>query len=228
VAALRRRDPGGGLSATTSAAEGPADCLVCAMGKDVYLDAAAEWLVLLRERRPDLLTRDLRASVADRRELIAELARGPKLVVYLGHGRPRGWSGYQGVRWRHVEACAQARRVGVMLALACDTLGQPREGPSFGMRWVTGGRAAAYIGAAGPIDVEDGLALSSRLASRLASASDARAGELLAGLASELAEGPHPGAARALAQLRLAGDSLARLPGSVRSAEGRRNGVLVG
>jgi hypothetical protein len=194
-------------------------CVVCAMGKDVYLDAAAYWLDVLRRDRPDLDVRDVRASVADRDELIAELAAGPELAVYIGHGRPRGWSGYQGVRWHHVAAEQEVRPAGVVVALACDTLTPGRDGVAFGERWVASGRAAAYVGATSPLRIDDGLALQERLARRVAAGCDRDVGALL----TAVADGADEPAARALACLRVEGDGRAPLPlsrrepGSVRA-----------
>lgn len=175
------------------------------MGKDVYLDAAGRWITLLRQRRPDLRVRDLRASKVGRAELVAALLRGPQLVVYLGHGRARGWSGYQGVRWHHLDTSAPIQPVGVVIALACDTLAPGRDGIGFGERWVRSGRASAYVGAAGSIDIADGLALSARLVERLASGRDSDIGALLAAIAD------NGQSSRALARLRLVGDPRARL-----------------
>jgi hypothetical protein len=178
------------------------------MGKDVYLGAAAHWLRTLPAARPDLLVRDVTAAVADRDELVTAFARGPELVVYFGHGRPRGWAGYGCVRRHHLEALPAARSAGVVVALACDTLTPGRDGSSFGEWLVASGRAAAYVGAAKPIVIADGLVLQERLAARVATGRDHDVGALLDAVRVE-ADAP---TARALACLRVQGDPQAPLP----------------
>jgi hypothetical protein len=86
------------------------------------------------------------ADTVDRLDLCTRLATGPRLAVYLGHGRPTGFCGYLGVRWTHLDAVTDAKPAGVVLAFACDTLRQTNRAPPFGMRWVSAGRSATYVG----------------------------------------------------------------------------------
>ena len=81
-----------------------------------------------------------------RYELCEHLAQGPRLVVYFGHGRARGLSGYFGLRWHHVSDTAQAAPIGTFFCFACNTLKHERGQPPFGRRLVMEGRAVAYFG----------------------------------------------------------------------------------
>lgn len=87
--------------------------------------------------------------------LCARLARGVGLGVYAGHGRVRGWSGYRGLRWSHVEAVRQVTPQACIIALACDTLNfNSGRGVPFGARWVMSGRCASYLAPASSVPVE--------------------------------------------------------------------------
>lgn len=86
---------------------------VCAMGKDVYLERAGRWIGRLRAAGCDVA--DLRASVVDRAGLLDALDGGPGLVLYVGHGRSRGWAGYQTVRWAHLAARPATRPIAVVM-----------------------------------------------------------------------------------------------------------------
>lgn len=183
---------------------------VCAMGKDVYLDLAGRWIAELRGAGREVA--DLRASVADRHMLLDALAAGPALVLYAGHGRARGWAGYQTVRWDHVVARPMRRPAGAVVALACDTLTRTRGVVPFGVRLVQEGRAAAYLGAAAPLRIGDGVALGDRLVDELASARHSELGALLRAVAAGIErDGDHAGM-RALRALRLVGDPQVCLP----------------
>jgi hypothetical protein len=183
---------------------------VAAMGKDVYLDLASGWIAALRAA--GCAVTDVRASIASRETLLDVLCAGPAVALYAGHGRTRGWAGYQTVRWEHVAERAQERPAGVVVALACDTLTRTRSAVPFGVRLVQEGRAAAYLGAAAPLRIPDGAALGTRLVEALASRAHADLASLLTAVARGAArEGDRP-AARALRALRLVGDPRVALP----------------
>lgn len=74
--------------------------VIAAMAKNVFLDATEGWADRLRAGGHDVI--DLRADRARRADLVAGLQAGPRVVLYAGHGRPRGWAGYQALRFRHL------------------------------------------------------------------------------------------------------------------------------
>lgn len=185
--------------------------LVCAMGKDVYLDIAERWIEVLRAAGRRVL--DLRASVVGRAGLLDALDTGPALVLYAGHGRARGWAGYQTVRWEHLAGRPPGRPAGLVVALACDTLAASEAGTMpFGERLVREGRAAAYIGAVAPMRICDGTALGDRLVAEVATGGSPDAATLLDALSDAIQREEDAAAARALATLRLVGDPVTPLP----------------
>jgi len=122
--------------------------VVLAMWKELYLSWGNRFLDWMRQGTnggavevspwfSDLVSRD---------ELCGMLATGPAFAVYVGHGRSRGWSGYRGLRWEHVESLEVQKPCGVIVSLSCDTLKREKDVPSFGSRWIRLGRSCAFVG----------------------------------------------------------------------------------
>ncbi|HEX5726812.1 MAG TPA: C25 family cysteine peptidase, partial [Longimicrobiaceae bacterium] len=152
---------------------------------------------------------DWTAERLTREELCAALAGGPRLAVYVGHGRPQGWSGYQAVRWDEVAAPPLERPCGTVVGFTCSTLRRERGAVPFGGRWVGEGRAAAYLGAVRPVRVEPGFRLTEALGEELARGAHATIGALLAALDRRLRAEPGMEAARReLRAFRLMGNPL--------------------
>lgn len=157
---------------------------VMAMGKDEYLAPAAELHGQLQgaavTNNAEIVVEDWRASRCSRTGVCARLADGPALGIYLGHGRSRGWAGYQAVRWDHVDGVPRRRPVGALFSLACDTLTTPETGgQSFGERFLHSGRAVSVLGAVGDVESDEVVALAGTIGS-VASEEDPRTiGELL-------------------------------------------------
>ena len=94
------------------------------------------------------------ADTTTKEDLCASLWKGPQLVIYLGHGRSRGWSGYRGLRWHHIASGEQVQPVGTLIALTCDNLKPGRSGETaFGLRWVMEGRAKTFLGAIQEVEI---------------------------------------------------------------------------
>jgi hypothetical protein len=74
--------------------------VMAAMAKNVFLDATAHWADTLASGGRSVV--DLRADRARRDDLVDGLAAGPRVVLYAGHGRARGWAGYQALRLHHL------------------------------------------------------------------------------------------------------------------------------
>jgi hypothetical protein len=71
---------------------------------------------------------------------------GPALAFYFGHGRPRGWAGYHGVRGEHFGG-GWLEPMGALLALRCENASRWRTAMSFAetlaLRGVFSGALAA-------------------------------------------------------------------------------------
>jgi len=87
------------------------------------------------------------ADTTTRLELAKKLSSGCSLAIYVGHGRSRGWSGYRGFRWKHIEKFEQKIPIGNMISLSCSSLKHDKEfSLPFGLQWVMEGRCCAFIG----------------------------------------------------------------------------------
>lgn len=80
-------------------------------------------------------------------DVSASLASGPSLAIYLGHGRSRGWTGYRGLRWHHIENQKKYVPLGVLMSITCKNLLIEHNQVPFGMKWIISGRARTFIGA---------------------------------------------------------------------------------
>jgi hypothetical protein len=147
-----------------------------------YLDLAARIRRLLgeHERTAD----DVFWWPADeivRDDLVRGLAAGLAVTVYVGHGRPRGWVGYAGVRAHHLSESdpgVPAEVGAIVVSLACQTASRYRTGLSFAEAVVAQGSAAGAIGAVSTTRHVANARWSLRLAAALG-AGAATAGELL-------------------------------------------------
>jgi hypothetical protein len=178
--------------------------VVAAMSKDVFLKPTSHWAVTLAGGWRHVV--DLRADRARRDDLLTAMSLGPGVVLYAGHGRARGWGGYQALRWEHLEARLRpaSPRTGIVLAFACDTLKRTRSGVPFGSRMVAAGVVGAYLGAAGSIRTDDAVELSDTVVGLLAGRRYGTVARLI--MAIEGAVSGTVGAARAWRQFRLLGD----------------------
>lgn len=179
---------------------------VCSMGKQLFMEVGDRWLVGLRDggRSVD----DWRARRITRAELCERLSQGPGIVVYAGHGRGRGWSGYQALRWPHIEEVPARRPCGMVIAFACDTLTRSRGVVAFGSRWVASGRVGTYLGWCGPLHIEPGLIIADRMCDVLASGEASTPAEMLRVVARDTTD---PAERRELRRIRLIGDPLTPL-----------------
>lgn len=180
--------------------------VVAAMGKDLYLDLAGRWHGELVDAGIDAA--DLRADRTRREVLCDAIGTGPEVVLYVGHGRARGWAGYQAMRWHHIEAVTPSARCGLVLAMACSTLSRTRGVVPFGSRFVSSGRAGAYLGAVGAITNDDGRRLVDLIVTALASGRHPDIASLLTDVATDL----DPDLTPVLSAFRLIGDPLQPLP----------------
>jgi len=125
--------------------------VIAAMAKNVFLDATDDWAERLGEVHDAI---DLRADRARRVDLLDGLAGGPGVVLYAGHGSPRGWAGYQALRLEHVTG-VDGSSAGLIMAFACKTLARHRQRWPFGSSLVETGAARAYLAPATTVMTAD-------------------------------------------------------------------------
>lgn len=141
-------------------------------------------------------------DVIGRDELLRALGTGLGLGLYVGHGRPSGWVGYQGVRRHHFETPRVGEPLGALLSLCCRTASRRRIGLSYAEALPLQGVAAASFGATSDTLHTDNTRWAIGLCDALAAGADS-VGELIVRAA--------PPAAEACTPYRLIGDPLAPL-----------------
>jgi len=156
------------LPALAGAPDPEAPWIVAAMAKNVFLDPSDDWAARLDAVHP---ATDLRADRARRTDLLDALANGPSVVLYAGHGSPRGWAGYQALRVEHcagplnssntdTTAVRSGAPAGLMMAFACKTLARHRGRWPFGSSLVETGSTLAYLAPATTVRTADAERLS--------------------------------------------------------------------
>jgi peptidase C25-like protein len=148
-----------------------------------------------------------------RSDLVAGLRLGLGVGIYFGHGRPKGWAGYHGLRASHlVEAAGEP--LGALFSVTCLTANRWRVGLSFSEAVVTGGAAAAAVGAVDVVAHVDNMRWMLGLADSLRSGESRLGPALLAASTHAVSQTPY----------RIIGDPLALLAGT---AEGARRAERV-
>ena len=143
-----------------------------------------------------------------RSDLVDGLRLGLGVGIYFGHGRPSGWAGYHGLRARHLVDVA-GEPLGVLFSVTCLTANRHRVGLSFSEAIVTGGAAAAAVGAVDLVSHVDNMRWMLGLADALCSGESRLGPALLAAAPRSMSQTPY----------RIVGDPLALLAGT---AEGAR------
>ncbi len=141
------------------------------------------------------------SEVIGRQEVVAALGSGLGLALYMGHGRPVGWSGYYGMRTHHFEAFA-GEPLGGLLSLCCLTASRRRTGLSYAEALPLLGVTASAFAAVKPTLHTDNTRWAVRICEALATGADTL-GELIV-----RALPPNPSA---VAPYRLIGDPFAPL-----------------
>lgn len=109
---------------------------------------------------------------------------GPAAAVYFGHGRPRGWAGYHGVRREHFED-PWPEPVGGLLALCCENASRWRTDLSFAESLALRGVFAGALGAVTKTRHEHNRRLGPALCEALTAGSIRSLGELVLALPPE-------------------------------------------
>jgi hypothetical protein len=79
-------------------------------------------------------------------DMLTGINSGIGAAIYVGHGRPVGWSGYFGIRMQHFRDFAN-EPAGSVLSLCCNTAGRKNVRISFCENLVVEGFASAAFGA---------------------------------------------------------------------------------
>lgn len=196
------------LSALQNQESGTPTWAVMAMWRQSYLSLGRRFVGWLRGANADHVDAWF-ADQVSREEVCRRLASGPRIALYVGHGRSRGLSGYRGLRWHHVAAVPQTAACGTVMCFACETLKRDRGAIPFGYRWVTAGRAAAYFGSVDAVSVKANLMLANKMGSVFARKRARTVGELLTLVDRETPADPLlDGARMALNTYRLIGNPL--------------------
>lgn len=187
---------------------GSGEWAVMAMARKSYLAGGRRFVRWLRGADPDRV-RPWFADTVSQEEVCERLATGPRLAVYVGHGRGRGFSGYRGLRWRHLARVKTYSPCGTIFSLACDTLKRTHNSQPFGSQWVMSGRAAAYFGPAEAVTIS-GITRLGHLAGALFERDKlVTLSDLIKGLETRTSEDPDlTDARRAFEMCRLVGNPL--------------------
>ena len=125
---------------------------ILSMNRKSYLSRSRLFAGFLRKNGGNVVKMWFGDSTT-RYELCERLAFGPRMVIYIGHGRAQGLSGYMGLRWHHLSEYSAKAPVGTVMCFACDTLKQEGGQFPFGCRWVMAGRALTYFGAVDAVSI---------------------------------------------------------------------------
>jgi hypothetical protein len=155
--------------------------LIMAMMKPFYVKWADRFYRELRQTRYAASTIEKRLpDTTTRSELSCALSKGFDLAIYLGHGRSRGWSGYRGFRWEHVEESRRWTPVGTLVSLSCSALKQDKaDSVPAGLNWVMSGRSCAFLGACDAIEIQPLVTIARIMLELLCSSSVHRLDDLL-------------------------------------------------
>ncbi|HOX26111.1 MAG TPA: C25 family cysteine peptidase [Candidatus Krumholzibacteria bacterium] len=136
-----------------------------------------------------------------REDLIRALASGLGSAIYVGHGRPTGWTGYYGLRARHFDGFT-GEPLGALIALCCRTASRRRTRLSFAEALPLKGVCGAVFGAVSATLHTDNTRWAVRLSDAYLHGARTLADLVLAAL---------PATARQVAPYRILGDPLCPL-----------------
>lgn len=184
--------------------------LVMAMMKPLYVKWADTcYSVLAAKRYGAKKTARHLPETTTNIELAGLLSRGCALAVYVGHGRSRGWSGYRGFRWRHIEQFEQKRPVGTMVSLSCSSLKQDKnESIPFGIQRVMEGRDCTFLGAAESVKIPPLEEITQIMLDCLACPEITRVDQLVLRMNEKILSLPHPDTHSTWLSFRLIGNPL--------------------
>lgn len=158
-----------------------------AMWKDFYMQLAEEISTRLEESSLEV-SRHF-ADETSQEELVDLLTSNPckNLVMYFGHGRSRGWSGYRGIRWSHFQPVIQERpMVGNLISFTCDNLKSEHNRIPFGVQWVLEGKAHSFFGTTDSVKIFPMKRICHMTADLISQGSCQNIGELVVGIDKQI------------------------------------------
>jgi len=129
---------------------------VLAMWKAFYLKWGKNFYKSLSQGfdKKDVKIHKWFANEVERNHLCQNISKGADLLIYAGHGRSRGWTGYRGLRWSHIEAYPLEQATGLVICLTCSNLEVAKHNRvPFGVKWVRSGRACAFLGSVSSVKI---------------------------------------------------------------------------
>ncbi len=144
-------------------------------------------------------------------ELSVNLSRGVGLGIYTGHGRSRGWSGYRGLRWQHIEATTMIKPVSCLIALTCDNLKFDRQRSlPFGVQWIASGRGCAFFASVEKVQIHPLIHIASAMVRAFSQGKLSNIGEIIRETDLEIKQNPDPQVTTCWKSFRLIGNPLQR------------------
>lgn len=111
-----------------------------------YLRLSTRIENILKEKSKDMTVFNWSSDIVFRKDMLHGMGAGIGVALYLGHGRPVGWSGYAGLRAHHFDDKIKTP-IGALLSLCCLTASRRKVGRSFSESLVLEGRTASCLAA---------------------------------------------------------------------------------
>ena len=166
----------------------PQKVLTLAMMKPLYMKWGEKIYQCLRRHRYN--KGQVKRHFADTTtnvELGHKLSRGCTLAIYVGHGRSRGWSGYRGFRWRHLEQFKQTVPIGSLISLSCNSLlHDKKESLPMGLQLIMEGRSCTFFGTWDSVHIVPLRTITKILLAIFTNAQKVTVGELIADAHSQV------------------------------------------
>ena len=189
--------------------------VVLAMWKNFYLNLGNEiYQTLIKGfSKKGFVVNKWFADEVSRDELVCLLSeRKIGLLIYLGHGRSRGWSGFRGLRWHHLKSKKiDENPIGIIISMTCDNLKFDRNKIPFGVKWVLENRASAFFGATDSVKIIPMKKICNLLASLFSKGKVDTIGKLIVSLNEELSKTQDAEIKNCWSKFRLIGNPLIQI-----------------
>jgi hypothetical protein len=129
---------------------------VLAMWKTLYLELGSKMYLAMNKglKNSNRKVAKWFSDEISRDDLITKLHETHiNLLIYLGHGRSRGWSGYRGLRWHHIATTTKDKPIDAIISMTCDNLKFENNVLPFGVNYVYHRKANAFLGAVSSVKI---------------------------------------------------------------------------
>lgn len=147
-------------------------------------------------------------EITTKKELAKLLSAGFGLCLYTGHGRPRGWSGYRGIRWADISDVPCPKPSGVVLSLSCSAFRIENKQQPFAIQWLLSGRIVAFAGFTAQVQIQPLIVISHLILDFIAEHDKATFGDLVKYIDGKVAQAGQPAVMEVWKSFRLAGNPL--------------------